>query len=94
MAIADGFAVQVAALLDSARARAIVRELTANGYPAYLLEPAADDPDGPYRVRVGRYRSRAAAAAAIGKLERARGEKLWVIREAAAPPAGGKRGNE
>lgn len=93
--VAEGFAVQVAALLDPARAKAIVRELAAAGYPAYLLEPAADDPDGPYRVRIGRYRSRTAAAVAIAKLERSRGEKLWVIREAAAGPAGrGKPGTD
>ena len=90
--IPDGFAIQVAALLDPARAKAIVHELTAKGYPAYVLEPAADDPDGPYRVRVGRYPTRAAAAAASGKLERARGEKLWVIREATSPRPKGKAG--
>jgi cell division septation protein DedD len=79
--IGDSFAVQVAALLDPLRARQIAAELSARGYPAYVLEPAADDPDGPYRVRIGHYRSRAAAAAAVPRLERARGEKLRVIRE-------------
>jgi hypothetical protein len=59
-----------------------VRELIAAGYPAYLVAPASDDPDGPYRVRIGRYHSRTAAAAAVSKLQRARGEKLWVISEA------------
>jgi cell division septation protein DedD len=75
------FAVQVAALSDPIRARAIVRQLTSLGYPAYLIAPAAGDPDGPYRVRVGGYRTRAAAAAAAARLEQALREKLWVIRE-------------
>jgi cell division septation protein DedD len=79
---ADGtFAVQVAALLDPVRAQALVRELTSKGYPVYLVEPPADDPDGPYRVRVGAYPSRAAAARAAAQLERGRNEKLWVIRQ-------------
>ena len=75
------FAVQIAALHDPLRAEAIVDELTTAGYPAYLLTPGAEDPNGPYRVRVGGYRSREAAAGAAGTLERQRGEKLWVIRE-------------
>jgi cell division septation protein DedD len=79
--IEDNFAVQVAALLDPLRARQMAAELSARGYPAYVMEPAADEPDGPYRVRIGHYRTRAAAAAAGARLERARGEKLWVIRE-------------
>jgi cell division septation protein DedD len=79
--IGNSFAVQVAALLDPLRARQIAAELSARGYPAYVIEPAADDPDGPYRVRIGHYQSRAAAVAAVSRLERARGGKLWVIRE-------------
>jgi cell division septation protein DedD len=78
--VKEVFAVQVAALLDPVRARDIVSQLTAVGYPAYLVEPAADAPDGPYRVRIGGYPTRAAAASAVAPLERARGEKLWVIR--------------
>jgi cell division septation protein DedD len=84
----ESFAVQVAALLDPLRARGMARELSARGYPAYVIDPPADDPDGPYRVRVGQYRTRAAAAAVVGRLERARGEKVWVIRE----PAGTRQG--
>lgn len=75
------FAVQVAALLDPLRAQALVQELTRQGYPVYLMEPPAGDPDGPYRVRLGAYPSRAAAMRAAAQLERARNEKLWVIRQ-------------
>jgi cell division septation protein DedD len=78
----QNFAVQIAALNDPIRARAMVRDLATAGYPAYLISPAADDPDAPYRIRIGGYRSRTAATAAAAKLERLRHEKLWVIREA------------
>jgi cell division septation protein DedD len=76
------FAVQVAALLDPLRARALVRELASAGYPAYLMPPGINDPDGPYRIRVGGYRTRAAANAAAIALGRQRNEELWVIRDA------------
>ena len=62
----------------------MVEDLAAAGFPAYLLPPGAADPDGPYRVRVGRYRSREAASGAAATLQKMRGEKLWVIDE---PPA-------
>jgi cell division septation protein DedD len=84
----ERFAIQVAALLDPMRAREIVRDLTRRGYNAYLLEPPVTDPDGPYRVRVGQYPTRAAATAVVTRLERARGEKLWVIREPATAGGG------
>ena len=80
------FTVQVAALLDPARAQSLVSDLTARGYPAYVLEPGPEDPDGPYRVRVGRYPTRAAAGATATALGRASREKLWVIREPASSP--------
>ena len=81
---ASRFAVQIAALSDPLRARLMVEDLAAAGFPAYLLPPGAADPDGPYRVRVGAYRSREAASGAAATLQKIRGEKLWVIDE---PPA-------
>ena len=72
---------QIAALNDPARARIIVRDLIAAGYPAYLIEPGVSDPDAPYRVRVGNYQTRAAATATAARLERLRQEKLWVVRQ-------------
>jgi len=77
----NGFAVQVIALNDPSRARAALSELKAAGLPAYILEPPASEPDAPYRVRLGRYTSRADAEAAALELGRARGQKLWVVRE-------------
>jgi cell division septation protein DedD len=77
----DGFAVQVIALNDPIRARQVLSELKAAGLPGYMLEPPATQPDAPFRIRLGRYTSRAEAEAVALKLERARGQKLWVIRE-------------
>jgi cell division septation protein DedD len=73
------FAIQIAAFNDPIRARLMVRELAAAGYPAYVVNPGGEDPDAPYRVRLGGYRSREAASTAAVRLGHVRGEKLWVI---------------
>ena len=75
------FAVQVAALSDPRRAHSVVRDLSAAGYDAYVVSPSADNPEAPYRIRVGGYPSREAASSAAARLGRLRGEKLWVIPE-------------
>ena len=73
--------VVIAALSDPLRARSLVQDLSAAGYAAYLVNPGAADPDAPYRVRIGGYRSREAASSAATRLGKLRGEKLWVIPE-------------
>jgi cell division septation protein DedD len=73
--------VQVAALNDPLRARVLADTLSAAGFPAYVVSPRPSDPDGPYRVRVGRYRTRQAASGAAATLQKLRGEKFWVISE-------------
>jgi cell division septation protein DedD len=78
------FVVQIAALNDPLRARVVAESLAARGFPAYVVPPGQSDPDGPYRVRVGRYRTREAAWGAAATLQKLRGEKLWVINE---PPS-------
>ena len=55
--------------------------LKATGLPAYLVTPPTGEPDGPYRVRIGPYLTRAAAQKTAAALEKRRGEKLWVTRE-------------
>ena len=75
-----GFTIQVAALSALTNARALAAQLEAKGYGAYVVVPPPEDANGLYRVRVGRYLSRAAAKRALPKLERLRGEKLWVTR--------------
>ena len=76
-----GFTIQVAALRDLDSARALAAELQRNGYRSYVVNPPPDDAHGLYRVRVGRYTSRASANQVVARLERMRGEKLWVTRE-------------
>jgi cell division septation protein DedD len=75
------YAIQIAALSDPLRARDLLRSLKASGLPAYLVSPLAGDPDALFRVRVGPYRTRAAALRANAALEKSRGEKLWVIKD-------------
>jgi cell division septation protein DedD len=77
----SAFAIQIAALSDPVRARDVVKALKATGMPAYLVTPSAGEPDGPYRVRIGPYLTRAAAQKTATALEKSRGEKLWVTKE-------------
>ena len=76
-----GFTIQVAALSDLQSARALARELQQAGYGSYVVNPPPEDANGLYRVRVGRFVSRASANRQVVKLEQLRGEKLWVTRE-------------
>jgi cell division septation protein DedD len=75
------FAIQIGAFNDSTRAAEALRALEAAGLPAYVVAPPASDPDAPYRVRVGRYETRAEAQSVASSLEKTRREKLWVVRE-------------
>jgi cell division septation protein DedD len=75
------YAIQIAALSDPVRARDLVRRLRNSGLPAYLVLPPAAEPSALFRIRVGPYRTRAAALRANAALEKVRGEKLWVIQE-------------
>ena len=72
------FALQIAAFDDPTRARQMVADLLDKGLPAYLLEPPADAPNAPYRVRVGAYASRIDAQRASGNVARIVGGKVWV----------------
>lgn len=74
------YTIQVAALSQLTRALALADELQAAGHQAYVLKPADDDPNGLYRVRIGQFASRTAAAKVMPALEELRGEKLWIIR--------------
>ena len=72
------FTIQVAALSDSSRAHKLVDGLKDSGFDAYLVEPGAADPHGPYRVRVGRYGSREVALVTVTRLEAQMGAKPWL----------------
>jgi cell division septation protein DedD len=75
------FTIQVAALSELSSARALVAELKQAGYVAYVVVPSPAETEGLYRVRVGHYTTRALATRTVTRLERLRGEKLWVTRE-------------
>ncbi len=76
----DGWVVQVAALRDRDAALAIVKRLTAKGYPAFLLDPTPGSPAPVHRVRVGRYADRAAAERVSRRLEREEQFKPLITR--------------
>jgi cell division septation protein DedD len=62
-----GIMVQVAASHGEAHARSLTHRLRARGFPALLIGPGSS---GIYRVQVGPYRSRRAAANAAARLRR------------------------
>jgi len=61
--------IQVQALQNRAAAGAIVKRLTAKGYPAFLLQPAAGAPSI-FRVQIGRYSDRDEAERVARRLEK------------------------
>ena len=76
----EGFTVQVTALRGRSDAEAIREQLTRKGYPAYVVEPAADAPAAVFRVRVGRYADRAEAEDILRRLEQEEQFKPWITR--------------
>ena len=73
------FAIQVSALSNRDAAAALAARLVAAGYPAYVVEPAADVDPPLYRVRLGDYPDRAAAEAAGGRVETSEGLDWYVV---------------
>jgi cell division septation protein DedD len=74
--IERNYTIQVAAVTDAARARAIVADLKGAGFAAYLVEPSSRDM--PYRVRVGQFATRRSAHLTALRLESKFGSKPWV----------------
>jgi cell division septation protein DedD len=75
-----GWVVQIAALRDRAAADAIVRRLTAKGYPTFMLETGPGTPAPGYRVRVGRYSDRRQAEQIARRLEREEQFRPFITR--------------
>ena len=73
------FDVQVAALSDLESATRLERELKGAGLAAYVVAPQGGEP-ATYRVRIGPFPTRAAAARTVEALARARGEKPWIVK--------------
>jgi cell division septation protein DedD len=80
-AAAGPYTIQIAALTDSASAAALKDDLLRGGFEAYVVEPGAPAPDGLYRVRVGKYGSRASAQRVMSRLEAQLGLTLWLTKE-------------
>jgi len=75
----DGVAIQVAALKGRSEAEAVVGRLKGKGYAAYLMAPLAGQPSV-FRVRVGKFKTRAEAEAVATRLEREEQFKPWITR--------------
>ena len=76
----EGFTVQIVALRGRAEAGAIVEQLAAKGYPAYVVAPVPNAPARVYRVRVGRYRGLREAEQIRRRLEKEEQFKPWITR--------------
>ena len=76
----DGFKIQVGAYRAQETARQVADTLTGQGFPAYVLDPAADAPVAVYRVRVGPYADQAEAERVRQRLEQEQQFKPWVTR--------------
>lgn len=74
-----GFAIQLAALREREEADAIVKRLSAKGYPAYVVAPAKGAPPV-YRVRVGKFKERREADTVAARLQKEEQFKPWVVR--------------
>lgn len=77
----SGFAVQVAAYKDRRESDNLAKQLIAKGYPAFVLDPVAGAPTAFFRVRVGKYKTRQEAEAAMAKLQSVEQfSKAWIAR--------------
>lgn len=77
---ANGWMVQIAALRDRAAADAMVKRLSAKGYPTVVVEPAAGAPAASFRIRVGPYADRAEAERIARRLEREEQFRPFITR--------------
>jgi cell division septation protein DedD len=76
-----GFAVQVAAYRDRRDADTLAKQLTAKGYPAFVMDPVKGTSTALFRVRVGKYKTLKDAEAIETRLQTA--EQLtnaWIAR--------------
>ena len=76
-----GFAVQVAAYRDRKDADTLAKQLTAKGYPAFVMDPVKGTSTALFRVRVGKYKTLKDAEAVETRLQTA--EQLtnaWIAR--------------
>jgi cell division septation protein DedD len=79
-AVREGFAIQVAAVLERSEADRIVARLVNEGYAGYAIR-GQGSAAAYYRVRVGAFRDRQAAEDVAARLERSEGIKPWIVKE-------------
>lgn len=72
--------VQVIATREPGIATSIVQKLTAKGYPAFLLSPAAGAPQPFYKVQVGRYNDRGEAEKVSTRIKKEEQFQSWILR--------------
>ena len=75
----DGVAIQVAALRGRAEAEGVVTRLKGKGYAAYFVASLPGQPTG-FRVRVGKFKTRAEAERVAARLEKEEQFKPWITR--------------
>ena len=79
-AASNPYTVQVAALRSADAAERFAGRLLAKGFPAYVVEPAADGPVAMYRVRVGRYADHDEAERVRQRLVQEEQLNPWITR--------------
>jgi cell division septation protein DedD len=74
-----GYTIQVAALAERRDAEAMVSRLINKEYPAYMVLPAAGQPNT-FRVRVGKFKDKREADRVAGRLTKEEKFNPWVFR--------------
>jgi cell division septation protein DedD len=74
------WAVQVIATQDRAIAGSVLKKLTAKGYPAFLVNPAANATPAFYKVHIGRYTDRGEAEKVSLRIKKEEQYQSWITR--------------
>ena len=77
---ANGYAIQVTTLRESAAAERMAQGLVEKGYPAFVVPPAPGVPVPVFRVRVGTYTDRDEAEQVLRRLEDEESLRPWITR--------------
>jgi len=77
--VGDGYAIQVAAMLDHTDADAMAKRLSSKGYNAFIL-PLAQTTPPRYRVRVGKFKTKHEAESVAAKLQKEEQFNPWITR--------------
>ena len=77
--IGDGYAIQVAAMLDHTDADAMAKRLSSKGYNAFIL-PLSQTTPPRYRVRVGKFKTKHEAETVAAKLQKEEQFNPWITR--------------